>query len=49
MARYGSDRPDTRIALELVDLTDLVASGAFQVFTQAVQAGGVVRPAHSRC
>jgi aspartyl-tRNA synthetase len=43
MARYGSDRPDTRIALELVDLTDLVANSAFQVFTQAVQAGGVVR------
>jgi aspartyl-tRNA synthetase len=43
MARYGSDRPDRRIALELVDLTDLVASSAFQVFTQAVQAGGVVR------
>ena len=43
MARYGSDRPDTRIALELVDLTDLVANSAFQVFTQAVQTGGVVR------
>ena len=43
MMRYGSDRPDTRIQLELVDLTDLVASSAFQVFTQTVQAGGVVR------
>ena len=43
MARYGSDRPDRRIALELVDLTDLVAQSTFQVFAQAVQAGGVVR------
>jgi aspartyl-tRNA synthetase len=43
MARYGSDRPDTRIELELVDLTDLVASSTFQVFAQTIQAGGVVR------
>lgn len=43
MLRYGSDRPDTRIELEIVDLTDLVAGSAFQVFTQTVQAGGVVR------
>jgi aspartyl-tRNA synthetase len=43
MSRYGSDRPDTRIMLELVDLSDIVASGAFQVFTRAVQGGGVVR------
>ncbi|MGE3537633.1 MAG: aspartate--tRNA ligase [Candidatus Tectimicrobiota bacterium] len=43
MARYGSDKPDTRITLELVDLTDLVATSGLQVFAQAVQAGGVVR------
>jgi len=43
MTRYGSDRPDTRLTLQLVDLTDLVASSAFQVFAQTVQAGGVVR------
>jgi aspartyl-tRNA synthetase len=43
MARYGSDRPDGRIRLELVDLTDLVTHSAFQVFAQTVQAGGVVR------
>ena len=43
MTRYGSDRPDTRIQLALVELTDLVASSAFQVFAQTVQAGGVVR------
>jgi aspartyl-tRNA synthetase len=43
MARYGTDRPDTRIPLELVDLSDLVAGSAFQVFAQTVQGGGRVR------
>jgi aspartyl-tRNA synthetase len=43
MARYGTDRPDTRLTLELVDLSDLVAGSAFQVFAQTVQGGGVVR------
>jgi aspartyl-tRNA synthetase len=43
MARYGSDRPDTRIALELTDLTDLVAASTFQVFAQTVRQGGMVR------
>jgi aspartyl-tRNA synthetase len=43
MSRYGTDRPDTRITLELVELSDIVAGSAFQVFAQAVQRGGVVR------
>jgi aspartyl-tRNA synthetase len=43
MSRYGSDRPDTRIQLELVDLSDLVAASGFKVFAEAVQKGGVVR------
>lgn len=43
MARYGTDRPDTRIALELTDLSDILAQSGFQVFAQALQAGGVVR------
>src|SRR5262249_61956249 len=43
MLRYGSDRPDTRIRLAFVDLSDCVAHSAFQVFAQTVQAGGVVR------
>jgi aspartyl-tRNA synthetase len=33
MARYGSDRPDLRVPLELVDLGDLMASVAFKVFS----------------
>ncbi|MGQ4808889.1 Aspartate--tRNA(Asp/Asn) ligase [Candidatus Entotheonellaceae bacterium PAL068K] len=43
MARYGTDRPDTRIRLDLVDLSDIVANSPFQVFARVVQGGGVVR------
>jgi aspartyl-tRNA synthetase len=43
MARYGSDKPDTRILLELVDLSDIVAGSGFKVFADAVRAGGAVR------
>jgi aspartyl-tRNA synthetase len=32
MRRYGSDKPDLRIALELVDVADLVKDSAFKVF-----------------
>lgn len=43
MARYGSDKPDTRFGLELCDLTDLVSDCSFSVFRQAVELGGSVR------
>jgi len=43
MGRYGSDKPDTRFALELCDLTDCVRSCEFKVFSGAVEAGGSVR------
>jgi aspartyl-tRNA synthetase len=43
MARYGIDRPDTRIQLELVTLSDIVAGCDFKVFSGAVAAGGAVR------
>ena len=35
MARYGSDKPDLRIALELVDVADLVKDSGFAVFSAA--------------
>jgi aspartyl-tRNA synthetase len=35
MRRYGSDKPDLRIALELVDVAELVKSSEFKVFTDA--------------
>ncbi len=43
MARYGSDRPDLRFGMELVDVTDVVAKSDFQVFTQAIAEGGIVK------
>ena len=43
MERYGSDKPDIRFGLELVDVSDLVAGCGFKVFSQAVEEGGSVR------
>jgi aspartyl-tRNA synthetase len=43
MARYGNDKPDTRIALEIVELSDVVGRSGFKVFAEAVASGGVVR------
>jgi aspartyl-tRNA synthetase len=42
MRRFGSDKPDTRFGMELVDLSDIVADCGFQVFTGTVDSGGVV-------
>ena len=43
MARYGSDRPDTRFDLELVDVSDIVKDSGFKVFSGAVKSGGQVK------
>jgi len=43
VARYGSDKPDTRFGLELVDVTELFRAAQFQAFAQVVEAGGVVK------
>ena len=43
IARYGSDKPDLRFGLELVDLTPVAAESSFQIFRQAVAAGGAVK------
>ena len=42
MRRYGSDKPDTRFGLELVDFSAVFAGSAFKVFATAVAAGGMV-------
>ncbi|OUN00857.1 MAG: aspartate--tRNA ligase [Firmicutes bacterium ZCTH02-B6] len=41
--RFGSDKPDLRFGMELVDVSDLVAGSDFQVFSRAVQEGGRVK------
>jgi aspartyl-tRNA synthetase len=43
MARYGSDRPDTRFGMELADLTDALSKSDFKVFRAAVDGGGKVK------
>ncbi len=43
MDRYGSDKPDTRYGLQLVNVSDLVADSGFKVFSGAVQSGGLVK------
>ncbi|MBV8202773.1 MAG: aspartate--tRNA ligase [Acidobacteria bacterium] len=43
MARYGSDRPDLRYGLEILDLSGLLGASGFRGFREAVAAGGVVR------
>lgn len=43
MERFGSDKPDTRFAMELVDLSAAVKDSGFQVFSGAVANGGSVR------
>lgn len=43
MRRYGSDKPDVRFGLEIVDLTDVLGDAGFRVFANAVAQGGVIR------
>jgi len=43
MLRYGTDKPERRIALELVELSDTLAKTEFKVFASALASGGVVR------
>ncbi|MEH2468418.1 aspartate--tRNA ligase [Nostoc sp.] len=43
MERYGSDKPDTRYGLELVDVSDIVKDSSFKVFRDTVNNGGIVK------
>ncbi len=43
IARYGSDKPDLRCGLEIVDLSDAFREAEFRVFKQIIADGGVVR------
>ncbi len=43
MNKFGTDKPDRRYGLQLVDLTDTFRASAFKVFQSAVAAGGVVK------
>ena len=43
MDRFGSDKPDTRFGMELIDVTKVVEGCGFGVFTGAIENGGTVR------
>ena len=43
MARFGSDKPDRRYGLELVDLTDGLKKCGFKVFSDVIAKGGIVK------
>jgi aspartyl-tRNA synthetase len=43
LARYGSDKPDLRFGLPIVDLSQRLAESGFRGFKETVAAGGVVR------
>ncbi len=48
MDRFGSDKPDMRFGLELIDLSDIVKGCGFKVFEQAVKKGGVVKAINAK-
>ncbi len=48
MDRFGSDKPDTRFGLEIVDLGDVFAQSSFKVFRGAMDNGGVVRAINAK-
>ncbi|MBW1979601.1 MAG: aspartate--tRNA ligase [Deltaproteobacteria bacterium] len=41
--RYGTDKPDTRLPLELLDVTAVFADSNFQIFARLIKGGGVVK------
>ncbi len=43
MDRFGTDRPDLRFGMELVDISDIAAGCGFRVFAETVAGGGVVK------
>jgi aspartyl-tRNA synthetase len=48
MERFGSDKPDTRFGLELVDVTKDFGQSQFRVFRSAVDSGGVVKAINAK-
>ena len=48
MARYGSDKPDTRFDMELIDIAPVVKDVDFKVFQMALQNGGQVKALNAK-
>jgi aspartyl-tRNA synthetase len=48
MAKYGSDKPDLRFGLEIVDVTDIAGASEAQFLKDAIAKGGVVRAINAK-
>ncbi len=48
MNRFGTDRPDTRFAMEIVDLTAIASTCGFKVFRDIADSGGTVRAINAK-
>ena len=48
MDKYGSDKPDTRYGLEIVDMADVFADSGFKIFKTTLDNGGVVRAINAK-
>lgn len=48
MDKYGSDKPDLRFGLEMVDITDIVAGSDVKVFASVAASGGVVKALNAK-
>jgi aspartyl-tRNA synthetase len=41
--RYGTDKPDLRFGMELIDVSDILSKSDFRVFQSAIESGGVIK------
>jgi aspartyl-tRNA synthetase len=48
MDRFGSDKPDTRFGVELIDLTDIFRESQFKVFRSISDSGGVIKAINAK-
>ncbi|HEX4085955.1 MAG TPA: aspartate--tRNA ligase [Chthoniobacteraceae bacterium] len=48
MDRFGSDKPDTRFGVELIDLSDIFKESQFKVFRSIADGGGVIKAINAR-
>jgi aspartyl-tRNA synthetase len=48
MARFGTDRPDTRFGFELIDLTETLSGCGFKVFNSIIDKGGAVKALNAK-
>ena len=48
MNRFGSDKPDTRFAIELTELTDIFTASQFKVFASVASSGGTIKAINAK-